>query len=94
MLTDVDYPVLTLRVGRGRLPIALRGSERETRRIATDYKVYYEKILPPGSDSYLIDHTAFIFLLDRRGRYVAYFPPGSTVERMAGALREALAQPG
>ena len=88
MLTDVDYPVLTLRVGRGRLPNVAIGD-----RIPFG-SVYYEKILPPGSDGYLIDHTAFIFLLDRRGRYVAYFPPGSTVERMAGTLREALAQPG
>jgi protein SCO1/2 len=74
--------------------VALRGSERETRRIATDYKVYYEKVTPPGSVSYVIDHTAFIFLLDREGRYVAFFPPGTTVERMTVMVREALAQRG
>jgi cytochrome oxidase Cu insertion factor (SCO1/SenC/PrrC family) len=74
--------------------VALRGSEQETRRIATAYKVYYEKVTPPGSGTYVIDHTAFIFLLDREGRYVAFFPPGTTVERMAVMMREALAQPG
>jgi protein SCO1/2 len=74
--------------------VALRGSEQETRRIATAYKVYYEKVTPPGSSTYVIDHTAFIFLLDREGRYVAFFPPGTTVERMAVMMREALAQPG
>ncbi len=74
--------------------VALRGSEQETRRIATAYKVYYEKVTPPGSGTYVIDHTAFIFLLDREGRYVAFFPPGTTVERMAVMVREALAQPG
>jgi len=74
--------------------VALRGSERETRRIATSFKVYYEKVKPPGSRTYFIDHTAFIFLLDREGKYVAFFPPGTTLERMAVMVREALAQPG
>ncbi|MGC2517823.1 MAG: SCO family protein [Burkholderiales bacterium] len=74
--------------------VALRGSERETRRIATAYKVYYEKVRLPGSSTYVIDHTAFIFLLDREGNYVAFFPPGTTVDRMAVMVREALAQPG
>jgi protein SCO1/2 len=74
--------------------VALRGNEQETRRIATEYKVYYEKVKPPGSSTYVIDHTAFIFLLDREGRYVAFFPPGTTVERMTVMMREALAQPG
>jgi protein SCO1/2 len=44
--------------------IALRGGEAETRRIATSYKVYYEKVPQPGG-GYLIDHAAFTFLLDR-----------------------------
>jgi protein SCO1/2 len=74
--------------------VALRGSERETRRIATAYKVYYEKVKPPGSSTYVIDHTAFIFLLDREGDYVAFFPPGTTVDRMAVMVREVLALPG
>jgi protein SCO1 len=74
--------------------VALRGSEQETRRIATAYKVYYEKVTPPGSSTYVIDHAAFIFLLNREGKYVAFFPPGTTVERMAVMMREALAQPG
>lgn len=73
--------------------VALRGSEQETRRIATAYKVYYEKVKPPGSSVYVIEHTAFIFLLDRRGNYVAFFPPGTTVDRMAVMVRETLAQP-
>jgi protein SCO1 len=73
--------------------VALRGSEQETRRIATAYKVYYEKVKPPGSSTYVIDHTAFIFLLDREGNYVAFFPPGTTVDRMAVMVRDTLAQP-
>jgi cytochrome oxidase Cu insertion factor (SCO1/SenC/PrrC family) len=72
--------------------VALRGSEAEVRRVATAYKVYFEKVNPPNSSTYFIDHTAFIFLLDREGRYVAFFPPGTTTERMAVMVRELLVQ--
>ena len=71
--------------------VALRGSEEEVRRVATAYKIYFEKVRPPGSSVYLIDHMAFVFLLDRDGRYVAFFPPGTTAERMAVMVCEVLA---
>jgi cytochrome oxidase Cu insertion factor (SCO1/SenC/PrrC family) len=70
--------------------VALRGGESETRRIATSYKVFYEKVPQPGG-GYFIDHAAFTFLLDREGRYVAFFPPGTHADRMAVMVREALA---
>ena len=71
--------------------VALRDSEEEVRRVATAYKIYFEKVRPPGSSVYLIDHMAFVFLLDRDGRYVAFFPPGTSAERMAVMVREVLA---
>jgi protein SCO1/2 len=70
--------------------VALRGSDRETRRVATSFKVFYEKAPLPQSDAYLVDHMAFTFLLDRNGEYVAFFPPGTKFERMAVMVREAL----
>jgi len=71
--------------------VALRGSEEEVRRVATAYKIYFEKVRPPGSSVYLSDHMAFVFLLDRDGKYVAFFPPGTSAERMATMVREVLA---
>jgi cytochrome oxidase Cu insertion factor (SCO1/SenC/PrrC family) len=72
--------------------VALRGSEEETRRIATSYKVFYEKV--PQPQGYLIDHTPLTFLLDREGKYIAFFPPGTPADRMTVMVREALQQPG
>jgi protein SCO1 len=72
--------------------VALRGTEDEVRRVATAYKVYFEKVTPPGSSAYLIDHMAFVFLLDREGNYLAFFPPGTSAERMAVMIREVLAK--
>jgi protein SCO1/2 len=72
--------------------IALRGSEEETRRIATSYKLFYEKVAQPRG--YVIDHAPLTFLLDREGKYIAFFPPGTPADRMAVMVREALQQPG
>ena len=71
--------------------VALTGSDDEIRRVATGYKVFYEKVTPPGSTTYFIDHSAFTFLLDRNGRYVLFFPPGTPPERMVVMVREQLA---
>lgn len=70
--------------------VALTGSESEVRRVATTYKVFYEKVPLPGTSTYTIDHAAFTFLLNRDGKYSGLFPPGTPVERMAVMLREQL----
>lgn len=73
--------------------IALRGSPAQTRRIATAYKTYYEKVSYAGNGAYLVDHTAFVYLLGRDGRYQAFFPPGTPSERMELMVRESIAAP-
>ena len=70
--------------------LALRGSEEETRRIALSYKVFYEKLRRPNTDAYFIDHAALTFLLNREGEYIAFFPPGTSAERMSVMVREML----
>jgi protein SCO1/2 len=70
--------------------IALTGSEAQVRRVATDYKVFFEKVQLPGAGTYTIDHAAFTFLLDRAGSYVGLFPPGTPPERMVIMLSEHL----
>lgn len=68
--------------------VALRGSEAETRKVALAYKVFYEKVPLPSGKGYTIDHTAFIYLLDREGRYVAFMPPGTPAGRMLALIRD------
>jgi len=73
--------------------VALTGTEAEIRRVATDYKVFFEKVQMPGAKSYAIDHTAYTFLLDREGKFVILFPPGTEAGRMAEMLREHVGSP-
>jgi cytochrome oxidase Cu insertion factor (SCO1/SenC/PrrC family) len=70
--------------------VALTGTESAIRRVAADYKVFFEKVPLPGTKTYVIDHTAYTFLLDREGRFVSLFPRGTPPGRMAVMLREQL----
>jgi protein SCO1/2 len=68
--------------------VALSGTDKETRAVASAYKVFYEKVRPPGSSQYVIDHTAFTFIIDQQGKYAGFFPPGTGADRMTGVVRE------
>jgi protein SCO1/2 len=70
--------------------VALTGTEDEVRRVATDFKVYFAKVPLPGTKTYSIEHTAYTFLLDRRGEFATLFPPGTPADRMVEMLREQL----
>jgi protein SCO1/2 len=76
--------------------IALTGSPEKIRAVAQAYKVFYEKVPVPGATEYTIDHTAFTYLIDREGKYVGIYPPGTHYDRLARMLRDeiAVATPG
>jgi len=71
--------------------LALRGSEAETRRIARAFKVFYERVDPPGAGYYLINHAAYTFLIDRGGRYAGFIPPGTPSGRISVMISEVAA---
>ena len=64
--------------------IALRGTDAQTRKVASACEVFYEKVPLPSGKGYTIDHTAFIYLMDRQGRYVAFMPPGTPTREAVG----------
>ena len=74
--------------------IGLTGSLEAVRKAADAYKVYFAKV-PIGKEAsdYTVDHTAFIYLMDRDGNYLGFFPPGTTADRMAEIIRPWLAEP-
>lgn len=72
--------------------MALTGTEEEIRRVADSWKVFYEKVTPEKSATYLINHAAFTFLVGREGKYVLFFPPGTPPERMSEMVKEQLAK--
>jgi protein SCO1/2 len=68
--------------------IALTGTPEQVAEAAKAYRVYYAKgqSAAGGSEDYLMDHTAFIYLMGRDGKYLSHFPPGATAEQMAAAI--------
>ncbi len=73
---------------------ALSGSPDEVAAAARSYRIYYVKVQNNGAeadaDDYSMDHTAIVYLMDRKGRYLAHFPSATPPERLAERLRQAL----
>jgi len=72
--------------------IGLTGSADAIRKVADAYKVYYAKV-PQDAGDYTVDHTAYIYLMDRDGNYLGFFPPGTSADRMVEIIRPRLAAP-
>jgi len=68
--------------------IGLTAEPSAIKRIAREFGVAVNRVDLPGGD-YTMDHSAVVFLLDRRGRMVGVFTPPFDVERMAQDLRRA-----
>ena len=67
--------------------VALTGPAPQIRRVALAYKVFFAKSAVVGPDGYAIDHTGFIYLVGKDGRYIDFLPPGLTPERIMESLR-------
>ena len=68
--------------------VALTGTAEQIAEAAKAYRVYYEKGKSGGGDDYLMDHTVFIYLMGRDGKYLSHFLPGVTAEQMAAAMEQ------
>jgi cytochrome oxidase Cu insertion factor (SCO1/SenC/PrrC family) len=72
--------------------IGLTGAPDEIRKVATAYKTYYVKAGNAGGVGYAVDHTAFIYLVGRDGRYLGFLPPSTTPERLSDVIRQMLSR--
>jgi cytochrome oxidase Cu insertion factor (SCO1/SenC/PrrC family) len=70
--------------------IGLTGDASAVRDAANAYKVYYAKVPTAGAADYTVDHSGFIYLMDRDGRYLGFFPPGTPPDRVADVIRPLL----
>jgi len=67
--------------------IGLTGTPRQTRQVADAYKVYYARTEPTKRGDPNVDHTGNTFLVDRDGRYLGFFPPGTSSDRLIEVIR-------
>jgi cytochrome oxidase Cu insertion factor (SCO1/SenC/PrrC family) len=71
--------------------IGLSGDEFAIAAAARAYRVYYKKVERDEKSGYTVDHSAFIYLMDRNGAYLGFFPPGTPAERLVESIRPRLA---
>ncbi len=67
--------------------VGLGGSLFAVRKAADAYRVYFRKVPIGKAGDYGIEHAAFTYLMDRDGKYLGYFPPGTSAARMAEVIR-------
>jgi protein SCO1/2 len=72
--------------------IGLTGSAEQVQNAADAYRVYYRRVdFDKGDGTYTVDHSAFVYLMDRDGKYLGFFPPGTSAEKMVEMIRPRLA---
>tara|TARA_Y100000022_G_scaffold200726_1_gene217876 strand:- start:34560 stop:35135 length:576 start_codon:yes stop_codon:yes gene_type:complete len=65
--------------------IGLTGTKAQIEKIAQQYKIFHKKV---GDDeSYTIDHSSAIYLLDKKGMIRVRFPYGSSIDGMMNDIK-------
>lgn len=55
--------------------IGLSGTPEQIKQVADGYKVYYRKVEDEdATGGYVVDHSAYIYLMGPNGKYVTHFP--------------------
>ena len=67
--------------------VGLRGTDAQTRRVAEAYKVFYQQVPVSGWLRYTVDHSSFIYLMGKDGKYLGFLPPSTPAERITAVLR-------
>jgi protein SCO1 len=71
--------------------IALTGTEEQVKQAVAAYKIFSTKVTDPKAEqAYTIDHSAFIYLIDKEGNYITHFPHGENAEKIVAEVRKHL----
>jgi protein SCO1/2 len=69
--------------------IGLTGTEEQIREVADLFKVFYARAKDAAATkgNYMLDHSSFIYLMDKNGRYMKHFYMSTTEEEMIEYIR-------
>lgn len=70
--------------------IGLRGSEAETAATAAVFKIYAKKVDAQGKGGYTIDHSAGIYVFDKKGKIRLYVDYGQKPADIANDIKQIL----
>lgn len=72
--------------------IGITGKKEQIDEVTSLYGIFYQKHEEPGKSGYLIDHTATLLVVDRKGYLKLVFPFGVTAAEIADDLEYMLKQ--
>lgn len=70
--------------------VGLSGNPLIVDEVVAEYKAWYEKVGVDSALGYLIDHTTYVYLIDREGNVRALFHPEDKVNDMAKTVKTLL----
>jgi protein SCO1/2 len=66
--------------------LGLTGSESEIDKVATQFKIFYEKVNNGSKAGYTIDHSAGLYVIDKNGNIKLHISNGEKPEDIASDL--------
>ena len=73
--------------------VGLTGTPQQIAAVAQEYGVYYApRKSGPGAEDYVMDHGTYLYLMDPEGRFVRGFDADTPGDRLAEAVRSAMAK--
>jgi len=67
--------------------VGLTGTPQQIATVAKEYRVYYAKVTPKDSSTYLMDHSSFLYLMGPDGQLRTLFKQGTSGSDIADAIR-------
>ena len=72
--------------------VGLTGTPEEIAAAAKAYRVFYNRLEnTSGPDTYLMDHSTIIYLMDKQGKFLKHFSYSTDAAALAQALEKAIA---
>ncbi len=68
--------------------VALTGELEDLKKAQAAYKIYASEHADVKTKTYMVNHSAFIYLMNRNGEYVAHFAHDISPENLAVSLRK------
>ncbi|NDF11585.1 MAG: SCO family protein [Proteobacteria bacterium] len=72
--------------------VALTGTQEQIDNVTKEYKVYAKKVEVPGMNGYMMDHSTFLYLMDKDGKYLAHLEHNEPADQMAVKIRPFITQ--
>lgn len=70
--------------------IGLTGTLQQIAEVANKYHIFYQKVKSEQLNDYLMDHSAFIYLMGKDGKYITHFNNKQSVDDISASIQKAL----